>query len=135
MKISNAEGRKLLAKQPRKQGNEESKLQQSIVKWFRLQYPEYKMLLTAIPNGGNRNAITGAILKREGVVAGYPDLLLAVPKNGYHALFIEVKYGDNQLSPKQKTIIAELREQVYAVRTVWNLEQAQTGIKGYLAEF
>jgi hypothetical protein len=42
----------------------ESKLQIAMVKWFRLQYPDH--VLYAIPNGGNRSAITGAIMKAEG---------------------------------------------------------------------
>lgn len=37
------------------------------------------LLWTAIPNGGKRSAITGAILKAEGVKAGVPDILVFTP--------------------------------------------------------
>ena len=43
--------------------NEESRIQQSCIRWFRLQYPEHRLRLFAVPNGGKRDAVTGAILK------------------------------------------------------------------------
>ena len=48
--------------------NAESRLQQACVRWVRYQYPD--LVVYAIPNGGKRNAVTGAILKAEGVLAG-----------------------------------------------------------------
>ena len=48
--------------------------QKLFVKWFELQYP--KVRLFAIPNGGNRNARTGAMLKLEGVRKGVPDIFI-----------------------------------------------------------
>ena len=50
----------------------ESTQQTKCVKWFRTYYPDY--VLFAVPNGGNRSAITGAILKAEGVMPGVADL-------------------------------------------------------------
>lgn len=79
--------------------NEESKLQQSCITWFRLQYPRLAKLLFAVPNGSRRDVVTGAILKREGVVA---DLILLIPKKGYASLCIEMKYGKNGQSDSQK---------------------------------
>ncbi len=82
--------------------NEESKLQQACIAWFRLQYPGLAKLLFAIPNGSRRDAITGAILKREGVISGVADLILLIPKKGYASLCIEMKYGKNGQSNNQK---------------------------------
>lgn len=82
--------------------NEESKLQQSCIAWFRLQYPKLAKLLFAIPNGSRRDAVTGAILKREGVIPGVADLILLIPKKGYASLCIEMKYGKNGQSDSQK---------------------------------
>ncbi len=82
--------------------NEESKLQQSCITWFRLQYPRLEKLLFAVPNGSRRDVVTGAILKREGVVAGVADLILLIPKKGYASLCIEMKYGKNGQSDSQK---------------------------------
>jgi len=80
----------------------ESKLQIECVKWFRYQYPNYRMLLFAIPNGGKRNAITAQILKSEGVVSGVADLFLSIPKGKFHGLYIEMKYGKGIQSDNQK---------------------------------
>ena len=44
-------------------------------------------LLFAIPNGGRRDAVTGARLKAEGVRAGAPDMFLAVPRKNAPGLF------------------------------------------------
>lgn len=76
----------------------ESKLQIECVKWFRLKFP--KVLIYAVPNGGQRNAITGAILKAEGVLAGVADLCIMKP-NG-KVFFIEMKSEKGTLSKTQK---------------------------------
>jgi hypothetical protein len=67
----------------------ESKLQISMVKWFRLQYPDY--VLYAIPNGGNRSAITGAIMKAEGTMAGVADLFLMQPNKDFTGFTLRLK--------------------------------------------
>jgi hypothetical protein len=119
----------------------ESELQQACVKWFKLQYPQYKNLLFAIPNGGKRNAREAARLKAEGVVAGVPDLMLAVATviyKGDHAetgeigLFIEMKDEGKQPTPKQKQVQAELAKQGYFVRTCRNFDEFKLTIKNYL---
>lgn len=69
----------------------ESNIQQSFVRWFRLQYPEYALNLISVPNGGARNVREAAKLKREGVTAGASDTLLLVPRGRYGALGIEFK--------------------------------------------
>lgn len=89
--------------------NRESKLQQACVRWFRLQYP--KLVLFAIPNGGYRNAVTGAILKAEGVLAGVSDLILLYPSGGYHGLCIEMKTEKGRQQESQK----EFQHRVEAV--------------------
>jgi len=55
-----------------------------------------------VPNGGRRDATTGARLKDEGVVAGVADLILLVPCKGYSALLIEMKTAKGRLSDTQK---------------------------------
>lgn len=80
----------------------ESNLQKSCVRWFRLQYPKLASLLFAVPNGGARSAVTGAILKAEGVTKGVADLLLLVPVRNYHALCIEMKTAKGRQSTTQK---------------------------------
>lgn len=74
----------------------ESQIQIQMVKWFRLQYPRY--IIAAIPNGGQRSALEAKIMKGEGVLAGFSDLIIIVREN---VLFIEVKTNDGIQSDLQ----------------------------------
>jgi len=132
MKISNAEGRKLLAKQPKKQNNEESAMQISFVKWFRLTYPQYSKLLAHIPNEGKRSPRTGANLKKLGMLPGWPDIQLMIPKSTFSGLFIEMKVKGGKVSPKQEEILLELRKVGYFALVVWDLERAKQVVIEYL---
>lgn len=69
----------------------ESQIQHSCLKWFRLQYPSLSLLMFAVPNGGKRDARTGAQMKYEGCMKGVSDLILLVPKKGFSSLCIEMK--------------------------------------------
>lgn len=86
----------------------ESLLQQGCFKWFRLQYPEYRLNYFAVPNGGSRGKREAAIMKGEGVVAGVSDSILLVPSNGRNGLCIEFKketitFDENGKEHKGKT--------------------------------
>lgn len=80
----------------------ESHIQQACVRWFRLQYPRLALNLFAVPNGGARDAVTGRILKAEGVVAGVADLVLLYPSAPYHGMCIEMKTAKGYQRPTQK---------------------------------
>lgn len=82
--------------------HEESNLQIHCVRWFGYAHPKYRGLLCAIPNGGARDQITGAILKAEGVVAGVADLILFVPNGSHPYLCIEMKTPKGRQSDAQK---------------------------------
>lgn len=63
----------------------------------RLRAPFY-----AVPNGGARHAVTGAILKREGVRRGVPDVMCDVPGGqGYSGLALEFKAPKGVMSREQ----------------------------------
>lgn len=80
--------------------HKESELQQNCIKWFRLYYAS--KIIFAIPNGGSRNVIEAARLKREGVLAGVADLCILVVNSQYHALFVEMKTVKGVQSENQK---------------------------------
>ena len=69
----------------------ESQIQHSCLTWFRLQYPSLSLLMFAVPNGGKRDAKTGARMKYEGSIRGVADLILLIPKKGFASLCIEMK--------------------------------------------
>lgn len=111
----------------------ESKLQQSCVTWFRYQYHSISDLLFAIPSGGYRNITEAKIMMGEGVTPGIPDLMLAVPKGIYHALWVEMKSAKGKLSKSQKHMIALLKEQGYAVAVCYNFDEFKNTVEQYLS--
>lgn len=95
----------------------ESQLQQTCVRWFRLQYPQY--LIFAIPNGGRRSKIEAAIMQGEGVTPGIPDLCIVGTRG--QVFFIEMKYGAGKLTDHQQKIHDRLMASgiiVYTCRTL-----------------
>lgn len=113
--------------------HKESSLQIACVRWFRLQYPNH--LIFAIPNGGNRNAITGAILKAEGALAGVPDLFVACANFHHFGLFIEMKSDKGKLSEAQIYIRSKLELKGYRVEVCNSVESFQTVVHNYLNDF
>lgn len=100
--------------------NEESRMQCAAIEridhLFRLHYPQYMIELEdskkrkrkvapiyATPNGSNRKIVTAAILKREGVRSGIPDLTLPIPSKFCHGLYIEVKTEKGRMSNNQSS--------------------------------
>lgn len=91
-------------------------------------------LLFAIPNGGTRHAAEAVKLKRTGVRAGIPDLMLAVARGGFHGLFIEMKRRQGgKVSEAQKELIALLTEQGYKCVVCKGFDAALEEIRTYLA--
>ena len=113
--------------------HEESNIQINCVRWFRLAYPKLRTLLCAIPNGGARDAVTGAILKAEGVVAGVADLILFVPNQQSPYLCIEMKTPKGRQSDAQK----EWQKSVESVGAKYvvcrSLDDFMQAVKDYLA--
>lgn len=82
--------------------DEEHRVQQACVRWFNLRYPQLRGRLFAVPNGGRRDAVTGARLKAEGVTPGVADLILLRSNRRYGALLIEMKRKDGRQSASQR---------------------------------
>lgn len=110
--------------------NEESKIQQACVRWFRLQYP--RLVLFAIPNGGYRNAITGAILKAEGVLPGASDLILLHPSGEYHGLCIEMKTPQGRQQETQKEFQRRVEAVGYKYAICRNFDSFVQEVREYL---
>jgi hypothetical protein len=108
----------------------ESQIQQQMVKWFGYKYPE--CTLFAIPNGHKRNAITGAILKREGVVAGVADLFLMKSNNKYHGLWIEVKTDKGKQSESQKEFERKAVREGYKYVICKSIDQFINEVETYI---
>ncbi len=112
--------------------HQESIIQQNCVKWFRLQYPKLALVLIAIPNGGARRRIEGAIMKAEGVTAGASDLFLFYPSKGYHGLAIEMKTPKGKQQPSQQRWQRAIEEMGYKYILCRSFDDFMTEINAYL---
>ncbi len=120
---------------------EEHNIQCACVRWFNLQWPQYRGLLFAIPNGGARSKATAGKLKAEGVVPGVADLILLVPRvhfdehneiSCYYALCIEMKTKTGRQSPEQKEWQAKVEQHGYKYAVCRSLEEFMNTINNYL---
>lgn len=118
----------------RKPSNEEHRIQCACVKWFRLQYPKYSKLLYAIPNGSRRDAITGKLLKDEGVIRGVSDLNLDIANRFYHGLRIEMKTPTGTQSKEQKAFQSEVERQGFRYIVCRSLSDFIREITIYIAD-
>ena len=131
----------------------ESIVQQGAVKWFNLQYPQYRGLLVHIPNEGRRTikvikgrpvCTGGARLKAEGMVKGAADLVLFVPNKYFHALCLETKielfdYSSGKKkktktyqSPEQKEWQALVESQGYRYEVYRNIDEFRKIVLEYM---
>ena len=131
----------------------ESIVQQGAVKWFNLQYPQYRGLLVHIPNEGRRTikvingrpvCVGGAKLKAEGLVKGAADLVLFIPNKYFHGLCLETKvelfdYSSGKekktktyQSPEQKEWQALVESQGYRYEVYRNIDEFRKIVLEYL---
>ncbi len=86
-----------------KRNNEEAEIQAEFFRQVPLFFPTLPdKLLFAVPNGGSRNIIEAANLKRQGVKRGVSDVILQIPKKGYASLCMEFKTATGKQSGDQK---------------------------------
>lgn len=85
-----------------------------------------------VPNGGKRDAATAVALKRQGVKAGVPDVMLPAARAGFHGLYIELKAGKNTTTKKQKEWLEYLRQQGYYTAVCYSWQLAAELIEKYL---
>lgn len=124
--------RGVTGKTRKRQGHAEDNLQMQCVRWFRLQFPKLARLLHHSPNGGRRDAREGARFKQMGTQAGFPDLILLVAANGYHALMLELKTRTGRQQDTQKEYQQLVEAQGYRYVVIRSFDQFRETIKDYL---
>lgn len=108
--------------------------QMIVIQWAKMmeQFCPELALLHAIPSGGHRHKRVGAYMKEEGVKRGVPDLCLPVPRQGYHGMYIETKFGDNKPTLEQREWLVALVEQGYRVDLDYGADMAINALCSYL---
>jgi len=123
---------------------DESKLQQAALRWFKYQYPN--VVVFSIPNEGQRNVRNASRMKAEGLCPGFPDVGIChvqTIKNktftdgsgltGYcPMLFVEFKSLKGKLSPSQKEVHQKLRDSGYKVEVIRSFDEFKNCIEEYL---
>lgn len=93
-------------------------------------HPE--LVVMSIPNGGKRDPRTAAQMKREGVLPGAPDLLVAEPRGVHHGLFVEMKrQHGGRVSDEQKVVHAKLVSRGYEVLVCEGADEAYVAVLRY----
>lgn len=105
-------------------------------------------LVAHIPNGGQRTIMAGAKLKAEGVVKGYPDIMVftegfrggrdesdkwldEVRGDMARGLAIELKVWPNKLKPEQAEVHDLLRNQGWRVEVCYGLDAVEAITRDY----
>lgn len=109
----------------------EKKIQSDFFEWLCF-YPCLRLVTFAIPNGGSRNRLEAKSLKAQGVTPGVPDIFMALPYNGFHGLFIELKSKTGRLSEHQKIWLNNLNDRAYRAVVCYSLDEAMDAVTEYL---
>ena len=110
----------------------EDKEQEVFINWFRLTYKNF--LIFSVPNGGNRNIYEAGKLKRTGVTAGIPDLIILMPNKGI--VFLEMKKQKGGVVSKVQKIIFSLIENLgFTVLIGYGFLDAKDKVEQYLKQF
>jgi hypothetical protein len=120
--------------------HEEDQHQQYLFSWFNIKYLHLKGMMFHIPNGQNVGMRAGARLKRAGLTAGIPDILLSIPTQDakgewIHGMYIEMKSANGRNSPAQCKMQAMLKAVGYRVEVCKNWHDARTVIDDYLSTY
>jgi hypothetical protein len=107
------------------------------VRWLR---PRLVPFVFAVPNGGARSKRTASTLKREGVLPGVPDIIVALPRGQWHGLMIEMKRAASVdqtagvTSDEQLELHGLYRAQGYRVEVCAGAEVAWATLLDYLGQ-
>lgn len=114
----------------------EAREQGFLFEWAR--YHEQKFselrLLYHVPNGGRRDKREAVALKRQGVKAGVPDIVLPVGRGGFLGVYVELKVGKNKTTDLQNEWLESLKEQGYFTAVCYGWREAADTIENYLEQ-
>lgn len=123
------EFKKMLEKEKvrRKPRHIESAIQQSCVAWFRAKFPLY--VIFSVPNGGSRNSLEAANLKKEGALAGASDLVIVAERA---ILFVEMKSSKGRQQESQKDFQEKVERLGHQYSICHSLKEFQLTIERFI---
>lgn len=99
--------------------------------WIRSR-PDLEPYAMHLANERKTSFITGTLLKIMGVRAGASDVLIAIARQGYFGLFIELKAGKGKMTTNQKRFLADMTIQGYLAVCCTGYESARAFIEAYM---
>ena len=91
-------------------------------------------LIFAVPNAAKRTPRLGQWMKDEGMKPGVPDIVVPIPRAGFHGAFLEMKRKKGGVvSPEQNWWITALRERLYFVTVCYGWDDAKFELEMYLS--
>ncbi|WP_345198921.1 VRR-NUC domain-containing protein [Kistimonas scapharcae] len=108
----------------------------AFMNWMRCRHPTRFVYLFHPPNGGHRNKVTGAKLKRMGVKRGVPDVFYMEGRGCYSGLVVEFKATppkDSVVSKEQREWIDRLRAQRFRAVVCKGFEAIKKEFEWYLS--
>lgn len=117
----------------------ESEEQEKVFSWInanKKKYPELALAHASL-NGVKLSPGAAVKAKKQGMVAGVPDIFLpvamSIEREDYYGLFIELKrIKGSKVSPEQKLFMAALENQGYQCSVCYGADEAIETIKQYL---
>ena len=109
--------------------------QKTLLLEMALRHPVAAKLIYHVPNGGHRHKSVAIELKKQGVRAGIPDLVLPMARGGYFGLYLEFKATPPHSSPvsaSQDACLHALTEQGYLAIVCRGHRDAMDAITAYL---
>jgi len=101
--------------------------------WIRT-IPELEKCAFHIANERKTNPMRGLLLKRMGVLSGVSDVFIALPKGGFHGLFLELKAGNNKATEHQRLFLEKMTQNGYLAICCTGYEAARAIILTYLGK-
>lgn len=94
-------------------------------------HPEMRWVF-AVPNGFYSSPAQKSKMKKEGLKSGVWDIFAAYPRKGYHGLFVEMKFGHNQLTQEQVEFGNDMEKEGYLCRVAYNWQEAYKILTEYM---
>ena len=114
-----------------KRHNPEAAMQIALFEWISYQ-KDLRDHVLHIPNEGKRSWVYGKQLKMMGLRKGASDIFVALPRNGYHGAWIELKTEKGKPTKEQVQFLEDMKKVGYFTYVSYGLNDAMEIVKWYI---